>query len=162
MIYNKEMESIIRKTNPDQILVEIARKDLKSKRIRKYPKEMQFAYKWAKAHKKKSGGFDFDIDITKKNLSKAQQKIIVGKMFKLAKNIDWKDFNKRKYKYQKEQDMLLDNIIDHKKHKLRQRKMLSNIRKMMIKNGTILILTGASHLNFFEKHLKNAEFPFRR
>ena len=39
--------------------------------------------------------------------------------------------------------------------------MLDNIKKLAIKEGKILIVTGAYHLDFFEQSLKEATFPYR-
>ena len=52
--HKKEIESILNKINPDQVLVEIDREiNLKSSQIKKYPKEMIFAYNWAIKNNKK-------------------------------------------------------------------------------------------------------------
>jgi len=78
----------------------------------------------------------------------------------LIKNLTWKDFNK------KENEKLLDvegisEIVDSNREKAREIEMLNNINKYIIENGTVLIITGTAHLNFFEKNIKTAIFPFR-
>jgi len=75
--------------------------------------------------------------------------------------INWKDFDRRQYRHRDEIDKLLCKLVDAKKDRLCQRRMLTNIRKSMAKSGTILILAGVGHLDFLEHHLKDAEFPLR-
>ena len=53
------------------------------------------------------------------------------------------------------------NLVDSKKEEKREFEMLKNIKNSMIDNGKILIITGCGHLDFFEKHIINAVFPFR-
>jgi len=73
---------------------------------------------------------------------------------------DWKFFNKETYK-DRLKVWTIDAIIDKDKMNIRQRKMIENIREMSIKDGRILILTGAYHLDFFAEHFKEAVFPYR-
>ncbi len=40
--------------------------------------------------------------------------------------------------------------------------MVKNIRKAAIPQGKIVIVTGAGHLQHFEKAFPHAEFPLRR
>jgi pheromone shutdown protein TraB len=157
---NKELEAEFKKYNPNQILVEIAESDIKNKNISKYPPEMIFTYKWAKRNNIKVCGFDTKINIFKKGIKEADNLELIKKQKKLIKNYSWKAFNK------KESDKLLDvddlnKIIDLEKEKVRNSKMLSNIKKFMIIKGVVMIITGSGHLNFFEKHFKKAIFPFR-
>lgn len=156
--HKKEFAQILKRINPDQILVEIDKKDLKSSKIKKYPKEMVYAYKWAIKRKKKTDGFDYDINIiisNKKDLIKAEKK-----EKKLIDRVGWKELNKKKY------SSVIDNIVNkiiNKRKALNRRKlMLKNIKNRAIDNGKILILTGTGHLSFFERHIKGAIFPFRR
>jgi hypothetical protein len=39
--------------------------------------------------------------------------------------------------------------------------MLKTIEKVMVKDGKVLIICGIGHLEFFEKHLKDAKFILR-
>jgi len=160
--HKKEIESILNKINPDQVLVEIDREiNLKSSQIKKYPKEMIFAYNWAIKNNKKVDVFDTNKyrqikkGITKKELNQA------GRIFlKIFKGYDWKQMNcnlKERAEYKK----IESKILDLKEVNARRKVMLKNIRKLSIKNGTVLILTGASHLDFFQKNIKGAIFPFR-
>lgn len=45
--------------------------------------------------------------------------------------------------------------------KLRKNEMLKNIQNNIIKSGTAVIITGVAHLDFFERNIKDAVFPFR-
>ena len=155
----KELKSLLEDIDPDQILVEIVNKDLRNNRIRKYPKEMIFAYIWAIKNGKKVNGSDVPINIIRKGFSQKELKIVEKSLTKIASKYTWKELNKSKYI--RKLEIFDDKIIDKKKHRLRQKKMLENIQKNMIKDGTILILTGSGHLKFFEKKLKEAIFPFR-
>jgi hypothetical protein len=51
--------------------------------------------------------------------------------------------------------------IDWKKWKEREIEMLKNVKKRISLRGKTIIVTGCGHLSFFEKHIKNATFPFR-
>jgi pheromone shutdown protein TraB len=157
---SKELETEFTKYNPNQILVEIAESDIKNKNISKYPPEMIFTYNWARKNKIKVKGFDSRISIFKKGIKKADNLELIKKQKKIIKNYSWKAFNK------KENDKLLNiddlsKIIDLEKEKIRRSKMLSNIKKFMITEGVVMIITGSGHLNFFEKYFKKAIFPFR-
>lgn len=161
--YKEELKSLLEDINPDQVLVEIVDKDLKTKKIRKYPKEMRFAYRWGMKHDKKTNGFDTPIDVVKKSVTKKELKKAEEEALSIIDKygLTWKDFNKPKYEHIKEIDILENQIIDRPKDKLRQRQMLENIQKMIIEDGTVLILTGAGHLSFFEQNIKEAIFPLR-
>ncbi|MEK6842233.1 MAG: hypothetical protein AABX84_00295, partial [Nanoarchaeota archaeon] len=52
MTPNNELKSILKKINPNQILVEITEKYLKNKKFKNYPKEMVYAYSWGIKNKK--------------------------------------------------------------------------------------------------------------
>jgi len=55
----------------------------------------------------------------------------------------------------------LEYLIDQDKEKVREDKMLENIELNIAEGGTIIIITGKAHLNFFERNIKDAFFPFR-
>ena len=159
---NEELEEVLEKYKPNQVLVEIAQGNVNNNNIKNYPPEMIFALRWAKKNKIKVNGFDVAENTLKKGVTKKEIKNLIkeqGKQIKKS-NFTWKDLNN------KEKIKILDariylNAVDLEKEKERELKMLNKIKRMMIKLGTIVIVTGAGHLNFFEKHLKGAEFPFR-
>ena len=158
--YQEELKSVLENINPNQILVEIVQKDLEKRNFKKYPKEMVYAYRWGIRNKKKVNGFDGPINIVK-SIIKKNLKEIEKQVFKIINKHNWKDWNKSKYDKDTEISKVMNKIIDQHKHKLRQKRMLNNILKMMVKDGKILILTGSYHLRFFEKNLKEAIFPLR-
>jgi len=158
--HKKELQEILEKMDPDQVLVEIVHSHLKSPKIRTYPREMQFAYRWAIKKKKETAGFDSPIDITKKDITKKEEAVWVKKWIAKFGHLTWKGHNKKKY--DKITNESLEEIVDMKRHRSRQKEMLRNIRKRMISNGKILVLTGAGHLPFFEKNMKSAKFPLRK
>ncbi len=154
----KELESLLNNYNPDQLLVEITQEDLDKNRINSYPPEMIFAYKWAKKHKIKVNGFDSPIDTLKKGHTAEDDKRITEEQLAIVKKYNWKDFNKESYS---KKLMFYDTSIDLKKHKARNEEMTKNIESLIQPTGTVVILTGAGNLNYFEKHVKGAEFPLR-
>ena len=170
-IPENDLIQILERYSPDQVLVEITASDLKKKNFKNYSKEFKDAYRWCKKNKVKVNGFDYWQKgwLQSKDMSKSE-KIeyikIEKKLVKIVKRYGWKKFNKKKY------EKLLDKYIGKAKKSIpyikeayeilpiRQKKMLANVKKRMLKKGTIIILTGAGHLDFFEKNLK-AEFPYR-
>jgi hypothetical protein len=158
--YEAELKSILKNINPDQILVEIADKDIKQKKFDNYPKEMVYAYQWATKNNKQAVGFDSEIKIEKR-LSKKAKKEYEKKSFDLVAKFDWKELNKPEYDNYEEINDLLAKLIDNKKHKARQKEMLENIFKLINEDEVVLILTGVGHLKYFEENIKDAIFPFR-
>ena len=157
-----ELKEVLEKYKPNQVLVEIAQEDINKNNIKNYPPEMIFAMKWAKENKVKVNYFDIIENTLKKSITKKEVKNLIKEQDEQIKksNFTWKDLNN------KEKIKILDtriylNAVDLEKEKERELKMLNKIKRMMIKSGTIVIVTGAGHLNFFEKNLKGAEFPFR-
>lgn len=162
--HKNELQSILKKINSDQILVEIDREiNLHSNQIKKFPKEMIFAYKWGIKNNKQVDVFDTNKygnqikkSVTKKELKRAEKDFLT-----IFKRYDWKMMNHPNPKDEEKYKKIESQFIDYKRLKARRKVMLSNIRKLALKEGKILILTGAGHLDFFEKHLKKAIFPFR-
>ncbi len=156
----KELKTILEKLNPNQLLVEIAEVDLKKEKLKNYPPEMVLAYKWAKKNKVKVYGFDSKINELRKGVTKKDTKILIEKQKKLMIGYTWKDMNKKKI-MKILSVPLVNKLIDPKILKRRQKEMLRNIKRMIDNKGIVIILTGAGHLSFLEKHFKKAIFPFR-
>ena len=158
---HKELKMTLEKINPDKLLIEIAKDNIKNNKLKYYPPEMLFAYKWAKANNIRVSGFDPQINELKKHVTKKDKNKLMREQIKLLGNKSWKVMNREKnskifntsYYY---------SLIDRKKEYKRNKMMLQNIKRLLLKKGTTLVLTGSGHLNFFEKHLRNAEFPFRK
>ena len=158
---NKELKDVLEKIKPTQILVEITQEDINNDKFENYPPEMVFAHKWAERKKVKVNGFDSSINILKADATTTDEKKVIKAFEYLLKKrkFTWKDMNKENL--QKIFCETNNLLIDDAKDKQRQREMLKNIIHTIMKSGKIVIITGAGHLNFFEKHLKNAVFPFR-
>jgi hypothetical protein len=157
---NRELGNVLKNLNPDLLLVEIANDDLIKNNLAGYPEEIIFACKWAKENGIKISGFDSKINIFKNEVLPDDNAELLEEQKKLLGKFSWKDCNK------KENEKLLDTkkeemIIDKKKWKKRENEMLKNIEKNIPNNGTIVIITGVGHLDFFEKKMKNAIFPLR-
>jgi pheromone shutdown protein TraB len=157
---NNELKAAIESFEPDQLLLEIANDDIVKNDLSPYPPEMIFAFEWAKSNNVKVAGFDSKINVFREGVMPEHNQAIIDKQKKLIKKLSWKDFNKI------ENEKLLDvdgsdELIDQDKERVRENEMLKNIEENIIENGTIVIITGTAHLNFFERNIKDAIFPFR-
>ena len=157
---NKELKKVLEKYKPDKILVEIAQTDIRNKKIKSYPSEMQFTYNWAKKVKIKVNGFDSEINVFAKGKTEKDNQKAIKEQEKILRKFTWQDMNKEKNL------KLLDipsamTLVDKKKAKKREIEMLKNVKKEILPKGKTVIVTGAGHLSFFKKHIKNAIFPFR-
>lgn len=157
---NNELKDAIVKFKPDQLLVEIANDDIFINDLNLYPPEMTFALKWAKSNNVNVAGFDSKINVFRKGAMPEDNQAIIEKQKKLIKKLSWKDFNKI------ENEKLLDvegsdELINKNKERMRENEMLKNIQDNIIESGTVVIITGTAHLNFFERNIKDAIFPFR-
>ena len=155
-----ELKEVLEKYNPNQLLIEIAEEDIKNREFYSYPLEMVFAYDWANKNKVKVNGFDLKIDVLRKGMKEEDNQKVIEEQKKLMNNFSWKDMNKAENLKKLDTDSA-KNLVDSKKEEKREFEMLKNIKNSMIDNGKILIITGCGHLDFFEKHIINAVFPFR-
>jgi hypothetical protein len=174
-VSEKETTDILEKYNPDQVFIELRQEHLETKKFKEYGKEFFYVSKWCKKNNKIINGFDYCAKnwLTTKDMTKIDKKNLKNITDKylaiLVKKYEWKKFNQKKYMklfYESDYYKRAKSIpfIKHiyKILPLRQKMMLKNIRKRMIKKGTVLIITGAGHLDFFEKNIKGAIFPFRK
>lgn len=157
---NNELKEIIESFEPNQLLIEIANDDIVKNDINSYPPEMIFAFEWAKNNNVKVAGFDSKINVFREGVMPKDNQAIIEKQKKLIKNLSWKDFNKIENEKLLDIDGL-DELIDQDKEKVRESEMLKNIETNIAESGTIVIITGTAHLNFFEQNIKDAIFPFR-
>jgi hypothetical protein len=155
---NSELEELLNKYKPDQLLIEMRDEDLKKGHIKLYPREMQFAYRWGKQQNIIMNGFDSLIDTLSKGMREANNLKVIEKQKKIMKQYNWKDMNKPKNN--KLLEKAAKGLCDPKKEIMKNQEMIRNIEKIK-KKGTIIILTGCAHLDFFEKHLPRAKFPLR-
>ena len=155
-----ELEEVLEKYGPDQLLIEIVEKDIIERKLDSYPPEMVFAYTWAKKKKVKVSGFDSKTRILKAGMTEEDNQKVVDDQKMLMKNYSWRDMNQMEY-LRKLNTHSARNLIDPKKEEKRELEMVRNINTLMIKEGKILVITGCGHLIFFEKHIPSALFPFR-
>ena len=157
---NNELKEVIEKFNPDQLLVELANDDIIKNDLSSYPPEMIFAFEWAKNNNVMVAGFDYKIDVFREGVMPEDNQTMIEKQKKLIKKLSWKDFNKIENEKLLDVDGL-DELIDQNNERVREDEMLKNIEANIIENGTVVIITGTAHLNFFERNIKDAMFPFR-
>jgi len=155
-----ELKKYLDYAKPDQVLVEIAEADLRRDRLDSYPTEMVYALNWARKRNILVNGFDCSLNTLRKGMTADDNQRVIREQKKLMKDLTWKDLNKSR-NLKKLNTASAKKLVDPEKEKRREIGMFRNIQKTMIEKGTILILTGCGHLNFFEKHIKEANFPLR-
>ena len=157
---NNELKEVIESFEPDQLFVEIANDDIVKNDLSSYPPEMIFVLEWAKSNNVKVVGFDSKIDVFREGVMPEDHQAIIEKQKKLIKKLSWKDCNKIENEKLLDVDGM-DELIDQDKERVRENEMLKNIESSIIESGTIVVITGMAHLNFFERNIKDAIFPFR-
>jgi len=155
-----ELEKVLQEYDADQIFVEISEEDIGNRELKDYPKEMVFAFNWAEKKGVKVNGYDPKTDIFRKGMTELDNKKVIEEQEGLMEEFNWKDMNKV-VNLRKLDTEAGKNLVDPDKAEEREFEMLGNIEREMIHKGVILILTGCGHLDFFEKHIKGAIFPFR-
>jgi len=156
----KELKSIFEKYSPDQILVEIVEEDINDTNFDNYPEEMVFTYHYSKKRGIKVNGFDSKINSLKEGVSEKNNQRAIEEQREIMKNFTWKEMNKAKNLKRLDTESS-KKLVDLGKEKERESEMLENINNVIIREGVVLILTGCAHLNFFEKNIKKAIFPFK-
>jgi len=155
----QELKKFLEDVKPDQVLVEMAEEDLRKNRIDSYPPEMVYTFKWSRKRNIIVNGFDCSLNTLRKGMTDADNLKAIKDSKRLLKNLSWKDMNKEKNS--KILAPINKRLIDPLKERKRNFQMIKNIRKLMIPKGKVVIVTGCSHLNYFEKHIKEANFAFR-
>lgn len=156
---NLELEQVLEKYKPNQLLVEIDQEDIDAGNISLYPPEMIFAYSWAISKSIKVYGFDCKMNIFSEEKNQTDNQVVIMDQKRVMGKLTWKDMNK-KDNLKILNVPLEDGLIDQNKEKEREIKMLENIRSLNL-NGTVVVLTGCKHLKLFEENLNEAIFPFR-
>lgn len=129
--------------------------------------EMGFATTWASTKSIPVGFFDTGMSVLKEGVSEEDPEYqeLVNREIWEAQAFSWQELNKKEpWKKGRLADVQWEfwrKYIDPHKWEVREEKMLENIKRLKIPQGTVLILTGAGHLDFFERELPEAEFPFR-
>lgn len=155
-----ELQELLDRFKPDQLLVELSNDDIINDKIGLYSDEMLFAYDWAKDNDVLVNGFDANISVLSAAKNEEDNNEVIEEQKKIIEKYSWKDFNKTSYlkllNTEKEA-----RLIDRKKWDLREEKMLENILENIIPEGMVLIVTGSGHIPFFEKNIKDAIFPLK-
>ncbi len=162
---NNELQDVLENFKPGQLLVEIAEEDIKKDNLKEYPSEMICAYNWAKKRKIPVNGFDSTINVLAEGITEEHNKKAIKIQLKRIERYTWKDLNKEEYLKMVDSELLpppLNQLIDEKKMKQREKEMVKNIKKYIHKKGDIIIITGAGNLKIFEKEFPNAIFPYRK
>lgn len=164
MTPHRELEQVLENLRPDQLLVELQAaksiKEIKTSGMIPYPDELIFAYEWAKERNIPVNGFDVPVSILGDDLQDNEDIDFIERQKALFTKYSWKDLNKKDV-LEGLSKIAPDEITDQAKYDEREVGMLNNITKLMVKDGRVIILTGADHLNFFGKHIPHAIFPLR-
>jgi len=159
----KELERIIDKLSPNQLLIELPedapKKFNEEKDIRN---EMMLAYQWAKNKGIPAYLFDEYQPLFNDGMSveSPEFKQYVDEMKPILKKYSWKDFNISEISKQFDSS-LATKLFDTKKEKVREEKMLAKIKQHIIPCGNIVIITGTGHLDFFKDQFPGSILPLR-
>ncbi len=156
---NRELGEVLEQYAPDQVLVEIAQSDIGAGKLRSYPPEMRFAYRWAVRNRVNVHGFDHRINLLARGKTQKDNLRLIEKEKKLLGDFTWKDMNRERNLKKLDTDDWM-KLVDWGKMRRRDREMARNVKRRMLRQGTVLIITGCGNLHVFEKHLKGAIFPF--
>lgn len=161
----EELQKILEDLEPDQVLVELTgvpSLEMKARQI--YAEELVFAYHWAKDRGLEVGTFDVDSQhsyfIKGKGPNDQEYKKLMENQQSIIEKHSWKEFNNETVNNLLN-DPLLPLLFNMDNENQREKIMLENIKKLMIENDRIVIVTGAGHLQFFESNLPEAKIPLR-
>ncbi len=164
-----ELKSTLETLKPNQVLVELPQNIEDKIKTESSSNEMVFAANWAQINNIPVGCFDVDEGNTLKDgISENNEDYLdlVKQQVSEIKAFSWKELNNdrlwREGRLGKIERKLYTDCVDNKKDEAREERMLENIKRLMLPNGTIVILTGIGHLNFFEKNLPDSEILFRK
>jgi len=163
-----ELKKTLDELDPDQLLVELPAD--KSVRVdaAAHSDEMQFAANWAGTKGIPVNFFDINTGSILKGDNVEDdpdyQKLVAEEITE-AKAYTWKQLNSKapweKGRLGEIGRNMFRDYIDLEKWNAREVSMLENIERLMLRDGTIIILTGAGHLDFFENNLPGADLLFR-
>lgn len=161
-----ELRQVLENYAPDLLLLELPVEAEAQHEAGKRAEEMIVAREWAKEAGVNVGYFDTPYGILKADIDEDSpefQDLIERQRVEVEK-YTWQELNNTKLW----QEGALGDLEKELKAKYfdmdawhaREEKMLENIQAMLPKEGTIVILTGAGHLDFFAERLPEAELPF--
>ncbi len=158
---NDELRDLLEEIKPTQLFVELPEiNSNKRHEAENVSTEMNFAYQWARKHNIPAVSYDTE-EVTLEDsvdTTSARYKDLSEMELEEARQLGWRGSNR---KLPTAWHQLMSEYIDIEKWDARERHMLENIKKNLASSGTVLILTGAAHLDFFEKSLPNAVLPLR-
>jgi pheromone shutdown protein TraB len=162
-----DLLKILEDIKPDQLLVEFPQEESARVHASQHSDEMDFAVTWAATKTIPVDYFDADVSILRNGISEENPEYqqLVNEQVEEIKAFSWQTLNKKEPwqegRLASIERTLFRKFFDPQKWTDREEQMLENIKKIKSTQGTVLILTGAGHLDFFERELSEAEFPFR-
>lgn len=159
-----ELREVLEELRLTQLFVELPPEDSEKREVaEKHSDEMAFAYRWAKENNVLVVSYDIGGgNLEKEGAEEDKEYIQLSKEeLEEAKKISWRERNKKNAYKGSAWEKIKEKFIDQKKWDAREKQMLENIRQNLADEGTVVILTGAGHLDFFEENLSEAEFLFR-
>lgn len=162
-----DLLKLLEEIRPDQLLVELPEEKSARERAARFSDEMNFAAMWAGTKGIPVAYFDTEESVLKDGISDedATYHELVRRQVEEIKAFSWQELNKkepwREGRLASAQQAFWRECIDPHKWEHREEEMLKNIQRLKQAHGTVLILTGSGHLDFFERELPEAELPFR-
>lgn len=162
-----ELKKVLEDISPDQILVELSGDRIIYDTTARGSDEMVYAKEWAEENDIAIGLYDVDCSVLKDSVLKddVEYKELVNRQVVLLQDSSWKEQNKKNTNIDSElgeiEQELMSKFIDVKKWASREEVMLKNIMELILQDGTVVILTGTMHLDFFENSKLGAELPLR-
>jgi hypothetical protein len=139
------------------VLVETLPENVLSEKFDSYRSEMELAYRWARNNQKQVRGFDCDMATQSDDPNKEKFEKAVAEYINFVADKSWRDASIEAIGHR---IAIIDApMFDLKKAAARQWCMLRNIQSELPSEGTVLILTGVYHSDFFRKNFEGAHFP---
>ncbi len=152
-----DLESVVRSIRPQQLLLEIVDEELRRGELEDQLPEMMAMYHFAKGQGILVRGFDARVDIIIPIVTQEDLLYADGVARKYG-TLGFQELNKRQY------DEVWEKIarmaINPEAHAQRQGAMVENIREMRMP-GDNLLFCGIGHLQYLERTIPDAVFPFR-
>lgn len=162
-----DLRRILEEIKPDQLLLELPEEAGARVEAARHSDEMAFADRWARTKGVSTGYFDVDMSILRDGISEEDPEYmeLVNREVAELQAYSWQELNRKEPwqmgKLASTQREFWRRFFDEEKWDRREKGMLENIRRLRKSNGTVLILTGAGHLDFFQRELPDAEFRLR-
>ncbi len=156
---HEELRQVLEQYEPERILLEIVQSDIQKGTLDKYPDEMIFALAWAHKNYIEVQGIDSPIDVLASGKTDDDNKLVIAEQKEILNKYSWKDANTREVN-EKLNTGQVKTLIDPIKNQLRERDMLKNLQRVIDNDKKTIVLIGAGHLSFFQRHFPDALFPF--